>query len=171
MTVRRFVSRLPLLAFVIALVLKGAIPLFASWSAHLQGKGVAEVCDVYGVALPRVAGTTSAPDEHAMHAMHAMHSMHDGSAVHGMQHNLHSAPSHDHGDGPHRPDSGSHAGDHCVLGALVAFAGNGASVAPSLAVAHDRDAPFRPQWSADPVGSDASARWAALLGHGPPDFS
>jgi hypothetical protein len=34
------------------LLLKSAVPLFASHAAHLQGKGVAEVCAIYGVALP-----------------------------------------------------------------------------------------------------------------------
>ncbi len=68
-TARRPGSPLTLLAFGFALLLKGAIPLLASWSAQLQGKSVAEVCDVYGVELPG----RGAHDGHAMHRVHAMH--------------------------------------------------------------------------------------------------
>ncbi len=94
---------LALFAIVFALVLKGAIPLFASWSAHLQGKGVAEVCDVYGVTVPGADG-------HAMHAMHGAH------AMHGMP-----TSSQGSGDAPNPHDPGRHAGDHCALGALVGY--------------------------------------------------
>ena len=149
MNARSAGSRLALLAFVVALLLKGAVPLFASWSAHLQGKGVAEVCDVYGVALP-------ARTDPAMHAKHGMHAMHGMPA----------APA----EAPHRHEPGSHSGDHCVLGALVAFA-SGGSDAAALAPATRCALLHALAWSADPIGVDASARWAARLGHGPPDFS
>lgn len=42
-------------AFALALLLKAAMPMLASGSAHLQGKALVEVCTVYGVA-------TVAPD-------------------------------------------------------------------------------------------------------------
>lgn len=151
---RRAAARLPLLAFVVVLVLKGAIPGLAAWSAHLQGKGVAEVCDVYGVALPGQAahGTHGMLDQPGLHAMHAMPSERPGEAP------------------PHRHDPGSHAGDHCVLSGLVAFAG---------AAGDMRVLPAEPRldllhvlaWRAGPVGVDAAARWASLLGHGPPALS
>jgi hypothetical protein len=37
-------------AFALALLLKAAMPMLASGSAHLQGKALVEVCTVYGVA-------------------------------------------------------------------------------------------------------------------------
>ena len=154
-TARRPGSRLALLAFVFALVLKSAIPLFASWSAHLQGKAVAEVCDVYGVELPG-RGTGALHGTHAIHAMHATHAM--NGAAHEPDHV------------PHRHDPASHSGDHCVLSVLVAFSGGFGDV-PALPVAPRRDLLHALAWSADPIGVDAAARWAALLGHGPPAIS
>ncbi len=157
MKARSIGSRLALFAFVLALLLKSAIPLFASWSAQLQGKAVAEVCDVYGVALPAQAGHVG----HDMHAMHGAHAMH---AIHAM------ASEHPDDAPPHRHDPSSHAGDHCVLSGLVAFAGVAGDL-PALPSAARRDLVHALAWSAEPIGADASARWAARLGHGPPDFS
>ncbi|MEO8311749.1 MAG: hypothetical protein ABI520_11290 [Caldimonas sp.] len=150
MNARRPSSRLAVLAFVCALVLKGAIPLFASWSAHLQGKGVAEVCDVYGIALP-------GQGVHDMHAMHGMHTM-KGS------------PSPTSGDEPRRHEPAGHSGDHCVLGALVAFAGD-LGGGPTLPVAQRRSRPIGSAWTVETIRADSSARWAARLGHGPPALS
>jgi hypothetical protein len=43
-------SRIALWAAVFALLFKAAVPMFASQAAQWQGKSVAEVCTVYGVA-------------------------------------------------------------------------------------------------------------------------
>ncbi len=55
MKLRKASSRWAAWAFALALLLKAAIPMLASGSAHLQGKALVEVCTVYGVA-------TLAPD-------------------------------------------------------------------------------------------------------------
>ena len=46
----RFTSRLTLWAFAAALALKSAVPMLATGAASLQGKAVAEICDVYGLS-------------------------------------------------------------------------------------------------------------------------
>jgi hypothetical protein len=62
---RRASSRWMLWAFALALLLKGAMPMLASASAHAQGKAVAEVCTVYGVALVALdAQDDPAPADH-----------------------------------------------------------------------------------------------------------
>ena len=67
-------SRWAIWAFALVLVLKTAVPLLASASAQWQGKALAEVCTVYGVATVALDGQDSAPvPEH-------------GSAAHGGQH-------------------------------------------------------------------------------------
>ena len=43
-------SRWAAWVFAVALVLKAAVPLLATASAHAQGKALVEVCTVYGVA-------------------------------------------------------------------------------------------------------------------------
>jgi hypothetical protein len=79
---------------VCALLLKAAVPMLASAAGGLQGKSVAEICTVYGVAL-------AAADEHRHHAHHAQSSG-------GEDHSKHAATAHN--------------GEHCALTALVAFA-------------------------------------------------
>jgi hypothetical protein len=51
------------------LLLKAAMPMLASASAHAQGKAVVEVCTVYGVSLVALDGqdTAPAPDHLASH--------------------------------------------------------------------------------------------------------
>jgi hypothetical protein len=77
-----------LLAFVGALLLKSAVPLFAAGAAQLRGVGVAEICPLYGVAL-------STSRQHADHAHH------------------HHGASESTDDGTQLP--ATHAGDHCAL--------------------------------------------------------
>jgi hypothetical protein len=74
------------------LLLKAAMPMLASAAAQRQGVSVAQVCDVYGVAVSAAA--------HAHH--HAGHDAHRDS-----------------GDAP---APASHQGDHCALNALSALA-------------------------------------------------
>jgi hypothetical protein len=56
--------------FAAALLLKAAMPMLASASAHAQGKAVVEVCTVYGVSLVALDGQDPAPasDHFADHA-------------------------------------------------------------------------------------------------------
>ena len=61
MNFRQPLSRWALWAFAMALLLKAAVPLLASASAQLQGKALAEVCSVYGVATVALDGQDSAP--------------------------------------------------------------------------------------------------------------
>ena len=134
-------------AAVFVLVLKSAVPLLASVAADLQGKGVAEICDVYGVALPSRA-SASAEGAHAHHHHHAHHDAGGGTSD--------SSPS-----GPHR-------GDHCALTALSVFAPPDAA-ALAVAVPRSADAPTPRVRIAAARTPDAAARWAARLGHAPPD--
>jgi hypothetical protein len=61
MTCRRLSPRWAAWAFALALLLKAAVPLLAAGSAHAQGKALAEVCTVYGVATVALDGQPSAP--------------------------------------------------------------------------------------------------------------
>jgi hypothetical protein len=62
-------SRWALWVFAAALLLKAAMPMLASASAHAQGKAVVEVCTVYGVSLVALDGQdpVPAPDHLAEH--------------------------------------------------------------------------------------------------------
>ena len=53
--------RWALWVFAAALLLKAAMPMLASASAHAQGKAVVEVCTVYGVSLVALDGQDPAP--------------------------------------------------------------------------------------------------------------
>ena len=136
----RRVPRLALWVAVWALLLKAAVPLLASTAAGLRGVSVAEVCHVYGVALPAASG-----GEHAAHAHH--HGAHDGETPDTSQ-----------------ADAGRHA-DHCALSALAALAPPEPppAVAPPAA-GHEAIGPCRP--AAPP--RDACARWVAERKQGPP---
>ena len=165
---------------VLLLLFKAAVPLMASAAARLQGRPVAEICDIYGVALPasgdqsRVSGITADPagDAH-------VHHHHGGDGAHRAQHGSDTptesfsvqadvALAHDgSGEGPRH--DGSHRGDHCALNVLGTFAG------PDRVDADfERDESFRRTtgvaWRDEHV-PDASARWAVLLKHGPPRVS
>jgi hypothetical protein len=60
-TFRHPSSRWALWVFAAALLLKAAMPMLASASAHVQGKAVVEVCTVYGVSLVALDGQDPAP--------------------------------------------------------------------------------------------------------------
>jgi hypothetical protein len=63
MKMRHLQSRWAAWAFALALVLKAAVPLLATASAQIQGKPLAEVCTVYGVATV-TAGDAEPPPLH-----------------------------------------------------------------------------------------------------------
>jgi len=142
---RSWIARWAVAAAVFALVLRAGIPLLAAGAASLRGVAVADVCEVYGVAL---AGAAAQP--HAEHGGHAGHE--------------HAAPWH--------ADQGSHSGSehtdgHCALTALTAL---GALAVSTPAIAGPRAMATMVQ-AAGPqanTGHDAAARWAARLQHGPP---
>jgi uncharacterized protein involved in copper resistance len=132
---------------VCALLLEAAVPLLASAAAAMRGVPVAEVCEVYGVALPQA-------DPHAHH--HMPHMAQAGSEA---------ADAH-HGHG--HDSTGAHKSDHCALLGLAALAPASATVSPQEAA--------RFSFSADPPPAhgkifDAAAQWAARLKHGPPAFA
>jgi len=139
MSRRSWSSRFALWAAVCALLLKAAVPTLAAGAAQMRGVPVAEVCTVYGVALPG-----SSPDEHAHHAHHHEHPGDE-------DHSSHSAA--------------AHVGDHCSLSALAALALQDAPEF-ALAPAHGAHTDVLPERSI--VFRDASAAWAARLQHGPP---
>jgi hypothetical protein len=62
-SVPRTSSRLTVWLFAALLLAKGAVPFLASAAAQLHGKGVADICPIYGVALP----AAPAVDPHAGH--------------------------------------------------------------------------------------------------------
>ena len=137
---RSWSSRFALCAAVCALLLKSAVPMLAAGAAQMRGVPVAEVCAVYGVALPG-----------ASHEEHAGHTHH------------HADPSGHGGQGSH--SATAHIGDHCALTALAALAvpdQAALAVTPShaavLHLASAKCTPFR----------DACATWAARLKQGPP---
>lgn len=70
MNIRQPLSRWAVWAFALALLLKAAVPLLASASAHLQGKALAEVCTVYGVATVALDGQDKPVPEHGSGAGH-----------------------------------------------------------------------------------------------------
>jgi hypothetical protein len=124
-----------------ALLLKAGVPMAAATAASLQGVPVAEVCPVYGVALPGPAG------EHAHHHHH-----HHGQEAGG--------PKEDHS----KHELAAH-GDHCALTALAAFAGPD-DVAVGIAPA-GRFTAVLPAGHTESV-PDACALWVARMKHGPP---
>jgi hypothetical protein len=65
---RQPASRWAAWAFAVALLLKAAVPLLATASAHVQGKSLVEVCTVYGVATVAVDERQGGapPSEHGL---------------------------------------------------------------------------------------------------------
>jgi hypothetical protein len=61
MTFRPSSSRWVAWIFALALLLKAAVPMLATASAHAQGKPLAEVCTVYGVSTAALGGQEPAP--------------------------------------------------------------------------------------------------------------
>ncbi len=141
MTRRAWPTSFALWAAVGALLLKSAVPLLAAGAAQMRGVTVADVCPLYGVAMPGAAGSG--------HAGHAHH---------------HPAPAGHDEHGSHSTDA--HTGDHCALTALAALAlpdlaAPGVTPAPSAA-------PERRSGATCAARRDACATWAAQLEHGPP---
>ena len=184
----RFASRLTLWLFAAALALKSAVPMLAVAAAGLQGKAVAEICDVYGVAtvppaaiaarVVAIATAGTAADMHGPEAGGEHDHMHGRAPAHTPAH-IHvpvAEPAHasvavaaTHDDAPspgHR--HGGAVGDHCVLTGMVAIGFGGE---PALAGAAAGEARAVASADAEVAVFDAVARWAALLEHGPPDFS
>ena len=144
MSAKPLSSRLVLWLAVFTLLLKSAVPMFAAGAAQMRGVSVAEVCPIYGVALP------GAGDEHAHH--HGHH--HAGVAGDGAGLDEHR----------HHHNAAAH-GDHCALSAIgVLTLPEVAGALPVLAQAAGAlptPAGFAPL-------RDASAAWVARLKHGPP---
>lgn len=161
---RPYSSRWALWVFAAALLLKAAMPLLATLSAHVQGKAVAEVCSVSGVATVPLSGDgqplASSLDTHAGSSHHP--------PAHG-QGNAHqsaqeSAPENPHGSGQdHAPD---HGGGHCALTALTALAA-AALVLLALVAPVARGTPPRVARRLT-LAPDPCAAWIARLRHGPP---
>jgi len=136
-------SRLVLWLAVFTLLLKSAVPMFAAGAAQMRGVSVAEVCPIYGVAVPGVG------DAHAHHGHH-----HAGGSGDGAPHDEHQ----------HHHNAAAH-GDHCALSAIgVLTLPEVAAALPVLA--HETSGRALPTGFA-PL-RDASATWVARLKHGPP---
>ena len=189
----RAASRLTSWLFVAALLLKSAVPMLASAAAGLQGRAIAEVCDVYGVDMSRLgARSRPAVAEQADHANHAHHPEHADLAdladlAHLVDH-AHHGDQAQHAHHAHRSDADSdalttpadgapahgpasrvaHGGDHCALSAL-AFAL--ASDAPAVAARPATVAPMPAGGATAAPVVDPAARWAAQLQHAPPASS
>jgi hypothetical protein len=163
---RRAAFRLTSWLFVAALLLKSAVPLLASAAAGLQGRATAEVCDVYGVDMSRLATRSLATEPHyAEHVGHARHAQgHDAHRAH------HAAGERSTAASEHAPAHGpasrvAHGGDHCALSALtLAFASATLPFAAPLATDVSIGADARTTAPA----VDSVARWAARLRHAPP---
>jgi len=181
----RTASRLTSCLFVAALLLKSAVPMLASAAAGLQGRATAEVCDVYGVDMSKLAArslvTVSEHAHHAPPAHHADHAEQTDQTDHA-DHADHAAHTHNahHAEADASPASGDHApahgpasrvahgGDHCALSAL-AFAL--ASDAPAVAARPATVAAMSVAGATDAPVVDPAARWAAQLLHAPPASS
>jgi hypothetical protein len=163
---------------VLLLLFKAAVPLMASAAASLQGRPVAEICDIYGVALP-AHGDKVGPSETSVKSAGDAHVHHDHGggnhpAGHGSGSPAESSPSQaialtpeGPGDGP-RHDR-SHRGDHCALNVLATFAcPDGAGTHFERDGSSERTTGIALRHEHVP---DASARWALLLKHGPPRVS
>jgi hypothetical protein len=137
---RRWLPRFALWAAVCGLLLRAAVPLFAVGAAHLRGVPVAEVCTVYGVAMPAASDSMLADQAHH-------HDEHSGQQDYGS----HSAA--------------VHTGDHCALTALAALA---APESPTHAISAAHVATPALHSERGTVFRDRCAIWVARLKHGPP---
>jgi hypothetical protein len=141
-----------IVVMVCALLLKAAVPMLASAAAGLQGKSVAQICTVYGVAT--VAAQRSIEAQQAAHAAHAGHVDHASLAGYdgGTDHSHHSAA--------------AHGGDHCALAGLVALAAEDDAAPFVLPPVHRAPVPARA--SSVCAATDSCALWVARLKQGPP---
>jgi hypothetical protein len=115
--------------------------MFAAGAAHMRGVPVAEVCTVYGVALPAALQTEQSHHDHHHHGEHSGHEDHSKHAA------------------------AAHAGDHCALTALAALAVPDTTT-PVVAPPYIAATFLRHDLSVTPP--DAVATWAARRKHGPP---
>lgn len=137
----------------VTLVFKSFVPLLAAASAQMQGKSVAEVCSIYGVALPSTQAHVHGAAAHAMHHMAGM----EMPAV------ADQAPA------DHDPaDHAAHAQDHCALTGLAACAVFAATTLWALADWVDAQGPLAVTFDGVKPPRDASARWLTLRLHAPP---
>jgi len=148
-------SRFTAWAVVCLLVLKAAVPMLAAGAAQARGIGVAEVCPIYGVALP------FASQRHDAHGDAGHAGVHAGA---GEEHpGIGEEPL---GLGDHGPHGhAAQPGDHCALAGLASLAATGAALP---AVTPAGAAPPGSAASAGVSFHDACAAWAARLRHGPP---
>jgi hypothetical protein len=140
---RRWSSRIAVWGAVCGLLLRAAVPLFAAGAAQLRGIPIAEVCPVYGVAMPA-----------APRAMHADHAHHHGDHAGHEDHGTHS--------------TAVHTGDHCALTALAVFAAP-EHRAQAIDAAHAIRAEGQGEHGC--AVRDRCAVWAARLEHGPPTLA
>jgi hypothetical protein len=145
----------------VTLVFKSFVPLLAATSAQMQGKSVAEICSVYGVALPSMQAHVQDVHVHdaSAHAMHHMAGM-EMAAAGG------TAPA-DH----HPADHAAHAQDHCALTGLAACAVFSSTTLWAVAEWSDADRALVAVDDAVEPLRDASARWLTLRLHAPPRLS
>ena len=144
-------SRFALWAVACALVLKSAVPLLASAAAGLQGRPVAEVCDVYGVVMPATDVLHPPGHRHPGHAEHGGHAGHAGESE---------VPA------PHEhKGSSTHGADHCALTALAAGPLPGSQAILAIA---SREVSTGGASHVESRFLDACAEWAAQLRHAPP---
>ena len=147
MSRRSWSTRFALWAAVCALVLKAAVPMFAAGAAGMRGVAVAEVCPVYGVALPTAAASQDAHHDHAHHGEHTGHAGHEDHSQH---------------------EASAHGGDHCALTALAALAVPDMA-APAVVALHQPAVDLTIERGI--AWRDASAAWIAGLKHGPPTLA
>ena len=141
----------------VTLVFKSFVPLLAAASAQMQGKSVAEICSVYGVALPSMQAHVQQAHVHdaSAHAMHHMAGMETAAAG--------GATPADH----HPADHAVHAQDHCALTGLAACAVFPATSLWAVAEWSDADRARAVGDAVEPL-RDASASWLTSRLHAPP---
>jgi hypothetical protein len=140
---RHWSSRLAVWGAVCGLLLRAAVPLLAAGAAQMRGLPIAEVCPVYGVAMPAAPGSM-----HADHAHH--HGEHSGQEDHGSH------------------STAVHTGDHCALTALAVFA---APEPPMQAVRTAKAGIPELHTEHGAALCDRCAIWVARLKHGPPNLA
>ncbi|MEO6743131.1 MAG: hypothetical protein ABIN08_01480 [Caldimonas sp.] len=167
---------------ILLLLCNAAVPLMASAAAGLQGKPVAEICDIYGVALPGQIATGirdgslkpqgAADPHHGHHGVHVGHVAPDPSAADGSSFSTNDEARVDHrqhasgGDSDTPRHATPHRSEHCALSGLVAFAPF--EGVPEPVLFHEGAQPSQEPAQTHERMLDACARWAALLRHGPP---
>jgi hypothetical protein len=138
----RFVTWLA--AFIV--LMKSAVPALAASVAHWRGISVAEVCAVYGVALP-AAPATGHPRHGYLHAHGDDDEAKPGS---------HGSPDH---------DATVHGGNHCALAPSAALPAHGEAAALPGVAPGSAPSGSHAAWT---CWFDPFKAWAARLEHAPP---